>query len=177
MNELAVRVAIKQLIEDSENELVQGLTMQTLPRTIHQVTYSQLTPPSGYYFLNVIVSNSSTGNRSGTGRTVSLPASEATYTVYIDISDYAVAQYGEDQLFESMDAQFQLFTDRLVSKLRETYWLPSSNGLSFRLDNDRTVTKTNFNTSWEEAAQYHALLYSRINLTVLEECTDDNSLY
>lgn len=177
MNELAVRRTIKQLINDNESTLISGLTFQGQTRAIHQVTYSSLTPPTGYFFISVTVSNARTRNRGGFGRTTAVPPSEAEYSINIDISDYAVSTPTEDQLFEKMDAEFQLFTDRLVALLRESYRLTDSSGLTFRLDNDRNVIKNNISTTWEEAAQYHSLLYSRITLTLLEECTDDATLY
>lgn len=177
MNELAVRRTIKQVILANESTLIQGLELQGLPRNIHQVTYSTLTPPTGYFFLAISTTNDDTRNRSNFGRTTGLTMSEAVYNVNIDVSDYVVGTPGEDQLFEKMDAEFQLFTDRLVSKLRETYRLTDSSGLTFRLDNDRNVTKNNLGTSWEEAAQYHALLYCRITFSLIEECTDDTTLY
>lgn len=177
MNELAVRSTIKNLIVVNSPLLVTGLSFQGQPRSVHQVTYSSLTPPTGYYYINITVSNVRTNNRRGFGRTAAMSPSEAEYTVNIDISDYAVAIPGEDQLFERMDSEFQLFTDRLVAILRETYRITHSSGLSFRLDDERNVTKNNISTSWEEAAQYHALLYSRITLTLIEECTDDTTLY
>lgn len=177
MNELAVRQTIKNLILVNSPLLVIGLTLQGQPRNVHQVTYSSLTPPTGYYYINITVSNIRTNNRRGFGRTAAMSPSEAEYTVNIDISDYAVGTPGENQLFEKMDAEFQLFTDRLVAILRENYRLTNSSGLTFRLDDERNVTKNNISTSWEEAAQYHALLYSRITFALIEECTDDSTLY
>ena len=177
MNELAVRSTIKDLIVNNGETLVTGLTFQGQPRNVHQVTYSSLTPPTGYYYINITVQSVRTNNRTGFGRTTALSPSEAEYSVNIDVSDYAIAYPGEDQLFEKMDADFQLFTDRIVSKLRESYWLTNSSGLQFRLDEERNVTKNNISTTWEEASQYHALLYSRITFTLIEECTDDSTLY
>lgn len=177
MNELAVRRTIKQVILDNEADLVQGLFLQGMPRSISKVTYSGLTPPTGYFFLSVTTTTNRDTNRRGFGRTTALTMSEAEYNVNIDISDYVVGTPGENQLFEKMDAEFQLFTDRLVSKLRENYNFTDSSGLQFKLDEDRTVTKNNLGTSWEEAAQYHALLYARITFTLIEECTDDSLLF
>lgn len=177
MNELAVRRTIKQTILENEDDLVQGLLLQNQPRAIHQVTYSTLTPPTGYFFVSVTTTTNRDSNRRGFGRTTALTLSEAEYNVNIDVSDYVVGTPGENQLFEKMDAEFQLFTDRLVSKLRETYYFTDSSGLKFKLDEDRTVTKNNLGTSWEEAAQYHALLYTRITFTLIEECTDDSLLF
>lgn len=177
MNELAVRRTIKQLLVDNNSTFVTGLTFQGQPRTVHQVTYSSLTPPTGYFYINVTVSNARTRTRTGFGRTTAVPPSEAVYSVNIDISDYAVGDPTENQLFEKMDAEFQLFSDRIVAKLRETYWFTDSTGLKFRLEEDRNVTKNNLSSNWEEAAQYHALLYCRLTLTLIEECTDDDTLY
>lgn len=177
MNELRVRAAIKDLIVDNKTVLVQGLFAQGQPRKVHQVTYSASTPPTGYFFVNVSTSTNRDRIRPGFGQTGTASPSETEYTVIIDVSDYISGHPAEDQLFEKMDAEFQLFTDRIVALLRGSYWLIDSNGLMLRLDNDRTVSKNNFTQSWEEAAQYHSLLYSRITFQVFEPCTDDATLY
>lgn len=177
MNELAVRRAIKDLILNNESTLIQGLVFQGQTRYINQVTYSVLTPPEGYFFITVSVSRANTSTRSGFGRTTALSPSEVEYSVNIDVSDYAIATFGENEMYEAMDSEFQLFTDRIVSLIRTNYWITDSTGLKFRIDSERTVSKNNLSETWVEASQYHALLYTRISFTLLEECTDDTYLY
>lgn len=179
MNEVAVRNAIKTLISDNNAVLMTDLTFQGNPRTIHQIVTSSLTPPTGYYFVSVTVSSAKAAVRTGMGKTVSVPPSEARYDVVIELSDYAIASPSEeDNIFEKMDADFQLFSDRIVSLLRADRWITDDVSVSqFRLGNERAVTKNNLGTIWEEAAQYHAMLYCRITFQLLEECTDDDKLY
>lgn len=178
MNESTLRKTIKTLIKNEESDLVLGLSFQGLSRNIHQITTSSLTPPTGYYFINIVVTNYSARTRNGFGNTTSVPPSEAEYSVLIEISDYAIGNPTEDQLFEKMDYDFQLFTDRIVDKLRENrYMTDIDSGTKFTLDDERNVNKTNISASWEEAAQYHALLHSRITFDVLQECTDSSTLY
>jgi hypothetical protein len=177
MNELAVRRTVKDLILNNESTLVQGLIFQGQSRYINQVTYSVITPPNGYFFITVSVTRATTSTRTGFGRTTSVPPSEVEYSVVVDISDYAVATFGEDAMYEAMDSEFQLFTDRLVALFRSSYWMTDSTGLKFRLDSERSVLKSNLSETWVEASNYHALLYTRISFTLLEECTDDTFLY
>jgi hypothetical protein len=178
MNESAVRRALKTLILENEDILVSGLTFQGNPRNIHQVTTSSITPPTGYYFVSISTTTDNALNRRNFGRTVSVPPSEARYDVLIELADYAIGDPSEDQLFEKMDTDFQLFSDRLISILRKSRWIIDEETASqFVLDGERRVSKNNTGTNWEEAAQYHAMLYCRITFQLLEECTDDSKLY
>lgn len=178
MNELIVRNTLKSFIDNIKDDLVLDITFQGEQKVIYQITRSSLTPPQGYVFISISVENARTKIRNGFGKTTSVPPSQAEYDVVIDIADYAVGDYTEDQLYEKMDSDFQIITDRLIAKLREGYWFTSEDGGSrFRLDNDRTINKNNISTSWDEAAQYHAMLYCRITFQLLEECTDDSTLY
>ena len=178
MNENAARLALKSLIVDNADMLVDGFSKQGASREIHQVTTSSLTPPTGYFFVSIIVTNSVAEVREGFGRTTAVPPSQATYSIAIDIADYALGDPSEDQLFEKLDSEFQIFTDRIVSLIRETRFLTHDDtGLKFRLTDSRSVTKNNVSANWEEAAQYAALLGCRITFTLLEECTDDSTLY
>lgn len=177
MNELRVRVALKNVIESNKATFVQDLEFQEQPRVIHQVTYSILTPPTGYYFVNISVNNATDTNRTGFGRTTGMSPSQAEYDVVIEIADYAVSTIGEDQMYEKMDADFQLFTDRIIAKLREAYWIVDTDNFKIRLSETRTITKSNLSSIWTESAQYHAMLYARLTFSIIEECTDDSTLY
>lgn len=178
MNESVVRKTLKNLILTNEDKLVTELYFQGNPRTIHQVTTSTLTPPTGYYFISITTTSIATNNRPKFGNTSGMAPSEAKYEVMIEIADYVIGTTTEDELFEKMDGDFQLFTDRLVSLLRETRWIEDLESKSmFRLNNERSMIKNNVGSGWEEASQYHAMLYSRITFQLLEECTDDSKLY
>lgn len=177
MNESAVRLALKKIISNSEAQLVSGLTNQGNPRRINQITTSSLTPPNGYYFISIITSENFTTNASGYRNTL-LGPSEASYGVVIEIADYAMFTYGEDEAYEQMDSDFQIFTDRIVSKLRESFKIidPDTNKEYF-LDQERRVIKTNLSEIWEDAAQYHAMLNATITFRLNDKCTDADTLY
>ena len=178
MSETLVRNAVKELLVDNSNLFVSGLETQGNPRVIHQISKSQLTPPTGYYYINIYVTTVDVEDNPKF-KTTSIPPSQAIYSINIEISDYAYqAIDDEDQLFEKMDGEFQLLTDRIVAKIRESRWITdNSTSKEFKLYNSRRVSKNNLSTSWEEASQYHALLYSRITFQVIDECTDDVNLY
>jgi hypothetical protein len=176
MSELAVRQALKDLISNNKSTLVTGLYNQGASRSIKQITYSSLTPPQQYYFISIIVEEVSTTARFTSNAAV--PPSQALYNVAIEMSDYAIATPGENQLYEKMDADFQLLSDRLVALLREQYWITDAvTNSKFRLINTREVNKNNLSSIWSDAAAYHALLYCRITFQVIEECTSDEVLY
>lgn len=178
MNELAARKAIKQLLVNNKDVFVDGLVFQGNPREIHQITMSQLTPPTGYYFINIYVSNVRDTNNS-IFKNAAKPPTISEYDINIEISDYAVGDYyTEDQLFERMDGDFQLFTDRIVAKLRETMYITDiDSGISFTILDGKNIIKNNLSSTWEEATEYHAILYSRINFTLVDNCNDDSTLY
>lgn len=100
MNELAVRQHIKQLILDNSDNLVIDLTFQSQPRVIHHVTYSGMTPPTGYFFISITTSNNTDNNRRNFGRANANTASESVYRVNVDVSDYVVFSPGEGEMFE-----------------------------------------------------------------------------
>lgn len=169
LSELNLRVYLKQLLESNKSTLVDGLSFQGVRRQIHQITYSALTPPQVYYFVVITVRSDSAFNRSGFGSTKRVGPSSAEYEVNIEIADYAVAQPGEENVYEKMDADFRILTDRIVDliRLQETFEI---NNLIFELDENREVTKTNLDTIWSENSSYHGMLYARIDFTVLQKC-------
>ena len=177
MNENNVRKTLKKIISNSASTLVSGLTFQDEPRVIHQITYSTMTPPTGYYFISISTRDVVDNNRTGFNN-VRVAPSQSSYSVVIEVSDYAVADNSEDQIFEKMDGDFQIFTDRIIALLRTDYKLvdPDTNK-EYVLDRDRTINKSNLSNIWEDAAQYHAMLYARITFRLYDECTDDSSLY
>lgn len=178
MNELALRKTLKTLIENNELLLVSNLTFQGEPRVIHQITYSTMTPPTGYYFISISISDVVDANRTGFGTTKRLAPSQTTYSVVIEISDYAVSSSGENQMFEKMDGDFQVFTDRIIALLRADYRIVDAlSNKEYVLDQDRTINKSNLSNIWEDAANYHAMLYSRITFRLIDECTNDSTLY
>lgn len=177
MNENAVRQAIKTLITNNASTLVTGLTFQGQPREIHQITTSLFTPPTGYYFIAISCISNIETIRTGF-KTTAVPPSQATYQMSIEVSDYAIATDSDEEPFEQMDTDFQILTDRLISLLREERWIVNtSKSTQYRLDNERRITKNNLSQIWEDAAQYHAMLYCRVTFNLIEECTDSDNLY
>lgn len=178
MNEGAVRRTLKTLLNNNKTTLVSGLTAQGQPRLFNQITTSTLTPPRFYYFASISVERVETELRPGFEKTASTGPSQAIYDIAIELSDYAISSSGEDQLYEKMDSDFQLFGDRVVSLLRSSYWMEdSTTNLKFRLFERKTVSKSNLSSIWTDAESYHALLYCRITFQLIEECTDDTVLY
>lgn len=170
MDEVLVRVALKALIESNQASLVAGLTSQGQSRSIHQITYSSLTPPTQYYFVSIWTDNVVQRTRQGFGRTVALPPSEVDYHIVIEIADYAVASPGnEDEVFEKMDSDFQRFGDRLVNLLRSTATIIYDD-TTYKLRDPREVTKENQSDIAVNASNFHSMVYSRITFTLTQEC-------
>lgn len=180
MDENSVREALRQLFLAEKTDLLLGLSAQGIDRDIGTLTVTTLAAPSDYYYIGISVTNSRERVRANLGRTSSQTPSQAEYDVLIEVSDYAISQPGqEDYMFEKMDKDFNLFTDRLVNKIRSSYWITNSdNGSKYKLlEPERSVDKANLTAQWPDAEGYHPLFYVQITFTLLEECTDSEKLY
>ncbi len=179
MNENAARKAIKQIIQNNCDKLVEGLEFQGALKTIHQITTSDLTPPTGYYYISISIVDSRENNKQGFGRTTATTQQSATYDIIIEISDYVTANPGVgEEIFEASDSQFQIFTDRIVNILKENNTITEEDTkLTFQLEETKTIRKRNATDRWDDVSQYHAILYSRLSFSLVQKCVDDSSLY
>lgn len=181
MNEVAALNSIKSLINTNKATLVDGLVHQGEQREIEQITISTLTPPNEYYFISIYTDRDEDTNREGFGRTTRLAPTTTNYSMIIELVDYAVIVAGEEEQYETMDSDFKKLCDRVVKLLRAsaeiTYTDAQSNNFIFRLDNTRSVIKENLTDVWTEAEGYASMLYCRISFNLLDECTDDSTLY
>lgn len=177
MDEHIIREVLKKLITDNSSKLVSGLSKQGQSREIFQVSTSSLTPIRGYYFVSIWVDSPEVEADTNI-RNVGVPPSRATYPVVIEIGDYAVGTAGEDQLYEDVDRDFQLFGDRIVDLIRKSYWLKNTEtGKKYHLEETRSVSKKNLSDVAQSASEYHAMLYSRITFNIIDDCTDPETLY
>lgn len=164
MDENSLRLKLRQLVLDNEATLVDGFIHQGVQRTIHQVAVSNLTPPTGYYFIRILVENSTESKLAIINKVKG--KKQANHSVVIGIADYAKYQSAENMPFELMDGDFQKFTDRLVSLFDSITYLDC-----YRLVTEsREFDKYNLTDTFEIAEGYAALMYSEIRFTMVEEC-------
>ena len=180
MDENSVREALRELLLAEKTDLLLNLTAQGVSREIGTLTVTTLAAPSDYFYIGISVVNSREQVRGNLGRTAINVPSQAEYDVLIEVSDYGISQPGlEKYMFEKMDKDFNLFTDRIVNKLRSNYFITNSdNGSKYKLlEPERSVNKDNLSGQWPDAEGYHPLFYAQITFTLLEECTDSTKLY
>jgi len=132
------------------------------------VTVSGVTPPTAYPYASIFVEGAPV-SESSLGQNVSISIPSVTYDVSVVIIDYMEGVAGETELYETMDIQFQTFTDRIKLGIFNTgsfiyddvrFSLPKS---------QRTVDKSNTLVRWPEAENYWAVLATQITFQ-LEEC-------
>lgn len=180
MDENSVREAIRQLLLDNKTDLLLNLEAQGVTRDIGTLTVTTLSAPSDYFYIGISVTGARESVRGNMGKTSSTTPSQAEYDVLIEVSDYGIPQPGEEEyMFEKMDKDFNLFTDRIVNKLRSNHYITNSasNSKYKLLEPERTVNKANLTAQWPDAEGYHPLFYVQITFTLLEECTDGSRLY
>ncbi len=178
MNEVAALTAVKDLIDSNKETLVQGFVHQGVAREIKQITISSLTPAIDYYFIAIYTDTDEDLTRTGFGTTTALAPSQSIYGMIVEVSDYVVFTSTEDELYEEMDSDFRKLCDRIIKLLRESYWITDANtSIKFKLMEDRRVTKENLTDIATNAAEYHSMCYCRISFQLIDECTDDTTLY
>lgn len=183
MNIKKVKESLRTLILNNESTLIGSIEHQGQLRRIAQVALTNLTPPQGYYYILVYISDAVEMTQTS-GQTTARPKRMVDYTVQIEISDEAMVQYSDQmtQAYESMALDFDLFTDRLVNLLENRNWLDAGNSLKLKRGtgpSDRRIEKSvfsdpSFRTTEGDAV---ALLYAQLRFNVVEECTDTEALY
>lgn len=170
MNENEVRQTIKNLILNNETTILDSITQQGQQRTFAHITTSSITPPTGYYYVNITTDSPVLSYRDE-GINVLISSKIITYPVSVVLVDHVQPTFGEDELYETTDSDFQVVGDRMVNLLADIIdtngKLTSPNNLVYTLGD--TITKSNLATSWTDAESYHAVLSSEIRFE-LEEC-------
>ncbi len=173
MNIPAAKAAIKGLIDDNKATFVNGLTAQGIARSIAQITTSPLTPPQAYYFVVIECSSANAANAIAQAN-MQFPPRRYIYSIQLGVTDYAVGQTGEDQLYEAMSDDFGLLISRMVNLLETTALITDADsGLTFRLlrsgQANRLIQVDSLPMTWADAEGYHSMLLAQLSFQ-LEEC-------
>lgn len=175
ISELDARLAIKALIETNKAALVDDITHQGVDREIKQITTSQFTPYTDFYFISIYSNSTSFTSKVGS-RVVAVPSvRQATYEMVIEVLDNAVEQINDQEAFELMDNDFVLITDRIVSLIASTNKI-QYNGCTFKLlkgedGSDRVVNKQNMSVMGTNrvTGQTEYVLFSQITFSLTQE--------
>ncbi len=185
MNTDAVKTGIKTLINTNKATLLTGLTSQGKAREIVHLTKAISTPPTGYYFVGIHVLEATGRSRSGVIANTSQPPRSAEYECIIHVEDYAIPVAGEEELYETIQEQFDDFVDRIADLIEDQAWIPdASTSPRYRLPRekdaktDRRILRSNAQQGWfDEAEQFHSMFTAQLRFTLLEQCVDTSLLY
>jgi len=187
-NTAGLKLALKDLIQNNNNELVEGLVHQGVNREIAQITTSTLSPPIGYYFIMIDVSLDREQSRPVSARTTAHPSREVIYTAQVWIGDVAQVELDDEQqsVYETMHLDFDRFVDRVAYLIEQQTWigttpkvkLARARGSGAGADGDREVQRENLSATWENnEGDNVASLLSRLTFRLVDECPDDSALY
>ena len=185
MYEQPVLDALKTLISDNESTLLTGITFQGGQKTIHQITTSNLTPPSGYPYILIYCTEVLEESNLSTGAspTVRHPKRRAPYQIRIEITDQAIVRSDDNQAYEQSHKDFRLFIDRIVNLIRTQTWIGTSPKTQLNRSagvDDRVIRKQNLSGTWQDVEKnWWATLHSVLSFELIDGCVDtsDESLY
>ncbi len=179
MNEKLVIEAVRDFIVTNEATIVQGIVFQGIPKGLHQVVGSNLTPPTGYPYVLVICTAAREQSQPQVMNTQQ-PSRQAIYSIRIEFTDQALYTQGEDYPYQTMHDDFRLMVDRLINLIRTQNWVTATPKLRLQRqesENDRLVTKNNLSGTWQDTeGAWWATLHSQITFS-LEGAIDDTGLY
>ena len=175
------RLAVQQYLKDNENTFFQDIIVHGQQRGWGHVTISGATPPTAYYFASIFVEEAPVEENIW-GQNVQISTVKGTYNVSIVIVDYMEGVAGETELYETMDVQFQVVTDRVKFGIFDTgsfiydatydAYESTYDAVMFRLPtSQRVVNKGNTLVRFPEAEEYYAVVATQISFQ-LEECID-----
>lgn len=180
MNEAAVVLSLKDLIEQNRDTLTQGLVHQGVNREIRQITTSNLTPISSYYFILIYATDPGEKTNPTSARTTQSGRRMTRYPILIELADEAIYQVGDDEAYETMHNDFRTFCDRLVDLIEKQNFIgtePKAK-LERNLNNDRAIEKRNLSGTWEDTESNNwASLYAQLSFALVDECIDTSTLY
>jgi hypothetical protein len=172
MNEHAARHAVKTAILDNLDDILDGLSAQGNQREM-TVTTSVFTPALKYYWCLV----RSDGARDVQKHTNLHGVYRADYGMIIELADYAIPQPFEDAVYEKMDGQFRLMSDRVVGIIESTdKFCYTKDGVEYcyKLVNDGrspVVSKSNIDTiDFDAEGTVIGLILASILRFSLEDC-------
>lgn len=174
MNNVNILNKLKTILLDNADMLVSDLTQQGEARVIHQVSTSTLTPPTGFYAILVTCSNSREADfvrPSNIGVNVRPTAKRIKeYDIEITVGDEAVLSSEDEEPFEKVDHDFQLFTNRIAQLI-----IQKDIDKEINLLEGRQIDQLNESDFWDSADGTVAMLYSQLRFTIYE--MDDDTLY
>lgn len=145
--------SVKDLIAANAVKLCTGLQHQGQPRRINMLSASRLSPMPGHY--SVYVSSPTSGYGKVSTRTTRAGHGQKGRRIdlMLEVFDEAVMQFDEDQPFEAINADFDLFVDRLAFLIESTGQFTFSDGNKALLEDDgdlNAIERSDLSGQWLE---------------------------
>lgn len=173
MNEARVVASLKQLISDNADNLCFGLVHQEQARRFMQITTSNLTPPIGYYYLLIYVTDVAEKTQPSAIKNTARGSRMTRYGIQMELADEAMVQAGDDEAYETMHNDFRVLSDRLAELIESNVRIGTNPTLVLERDslNDRVVTKTNLSGTWTDTeGNGWASLYCQFTFGLVDGC-------
>ena len=193
MNEIGCQRAIRKLIQDYEDVLIDGHYHQGTYREIAEVVLAAITPPREYYHFKVQVTDAeetSFGRRPGN---TAKPKRRAVYNCIVHMADLALpsGNLDEEQYLEQ-HIDFRSMVDGVAAMISGSYWRSGGTyaayfeGLPICIEDpetdskfnlvrgaadDRSVRVQNLDFEWRETTNdvWTPMFYSRCSFRLEEQ--------
>jgi len=137
MNEVGVRRAQQEFVEDNAADLVLNITHSGTARGVDLIRVTRFTPPVSPYHINISCTGARVRNIATANASYQIIGA-STYAVAIELADYIYSELDEETLFETMVMDFLTVRDRLANALldiaRLTGRLVNEDGDIFKFD-------------------------------------------
>lgn len=169
MNEYTARQAIKCLIQDNKDSLVEDILALGEQREIVQITTSRLTAEHSYYFVAIYTPELGEEDYSD-----QMDIIQNETQVIVTLADHIIVSPEDEESFEYMDGCLQVVSDRLVNLFMSEpyYYYTDSEGniYRFQMVKPRKITKKNeyIPTNWNEDNLLSALITVDIDFKIKE---------
>lgn len=165
MDEVAVRDAIFTLLDNNKATLVSGLSIQGNPRVIATIAKQRVTPPTGYYYISVHVTQAVIYNDD----IQDINHNVTEYSCELEVVDYLFHGASETGLFDKLSSDFNKLCDRAVKLIYNNKKLDSKYELSMSRDIrlNRRIERQSLFSVGEQPDDF--FLYCLIRFTLVSE--------
>lgn len=170
MNQVALLLALREMIVANEDTLVNGFVHQGVERSIHKVTTTVIDPPQGFYHIAIYCSLVVSASRDA-GNIVTA-TEEPIFDCSIFVIDAALQELDEELPYEDMTHDFRTLCDRMVAMLRSTRCFsassPNDTPKYTIVDPKHTIRVENADDNWydNQNQAYGPILFSTIKFKV-----------
>lgn len=181
VNEQAVKVSLQELLREKQARLCEGLTRWGEPVELHQITRTNMSPPSGYVYVVIFTPTVRLEDEPSSGRTVAVPQlMRPEYDCTITIVDPAVPDGGiddEDEPYEHSHDVMDMLALRTASLIRGQHFYGTTYKTELRRPERQVVVRDLSGSVLDLETQSYVPLAKQLLFTVVGRCFSDDALY